>query len=307
MFIKKQMQQYLVIIASTIAVLFCTVETELQAQELNARVIVNFESIPVERREDLLTMQQDVESYLNSQQYLDTRWEGERIPVDVSIFILNRNGNRYTARLVFNAAHQQEDGNTTVIMRAIDNTWDFPYMRNAVLSYQSTRFDEFTSKLDFYAVMAIGLELDIMEEMAGNKAYELARQIWQLGASAQAPGFQQFSKPGEMTKYNLVSEITSPRMNDFRKLIFAYHFDALDLLAQNKQQALEAMDNILSDMVRFKNDYAQPSAILQAFFDAKHLELAGMFRATENKKVFQKLRFLDPGNSTIYNDAEAGK
>jgi hypothetical protein len=152
--------------------------------------------------------------------------------------------------------------------------------------------------------LVIGMDKDTYGELDGSKEYDKAKSIFQLGASNEIPGFKTFSQPGEFTKYNLVTELTDMRYEDFRKLIFAYYVDGLDRMAFNKEKATEALAGIIADMAAFKqNKLTGPSVLLQLFFDSKAQELASIFKGYQDKKVFNDLIYLDPSNTMLYNEA----
>ncbi len=125
---------------------------QIYAQEIKANVTVDMQLIPIDRREDILTMENDVKNYLNTQRYRSLDWEGEKIEVDITITLTGRSGNRYNANLLINAKRtiDYQTFKKTISFRFFEKAenWSFEYYRNASLTYVSTRFDEFSSLLD---------------------------------------------------------------------------------------------------------------------------------------------------------------
>lgn len=281
-----------------------------QAQELQATVTVNYDQLPIDKREEVATMKEDVESYLNNTQYTGKEWEGGRIPVDITIYIMGKTGNTYQARL-FVIAKRVLDGSgapQSITWRLYDDEWHFTYARNSVFTYQTLRFDPFSSLLDFYMHLVVGMDADTYGELDGTAQYTKARELWQLGSSSGGAGYDMISEPGSFTRYHLVTELNDLSFAPFRKAIFAYFVDGMDKMESEKQQGLQALDGVLTDMVRFKDKLGRRSTLMQAFFDAKHQELADLFRDYAGKRdVFTKLRYLDPSHTSIYEDAEEGR
>lgn len=276
------------------------------AQEIDATVTVNMEQLDPERRMHVSSMERDVMNYINNQRFTSIEWDGPKIPVDITIYLSGGNRNVFAGRL-FIASRRQlldtEEG-SSIALRMLDNKWNFPYSQGANLSFNQMRFDEFTSLLDFYMMIVIGMDLDTYGELDGTIAYEQAKQVLLLGANRGADGWSTYAAPGEFTKFTLVTELTDLRYHDFRKMIFEYYVDGLDLMASDKSTALENIAETLEDMADFKHKkMVGPSALLQAFFDAKSRELAGLFEGYKNKTVFDKLIYLDPTNSMLYQDA----
>jgi hypothetical protein len=147
--------------------------------------------------------------------------------------------------------------------------------------------------------------MDTYEELAGTPMYEVARQLCLLGASNNGPGYKTNSQPGEFTRYNLVTEMVDLRFEDFRRLLFDFFYDGLELMITNKEDGLNNLVDIISDMADYKNDkLVGPSVFLQAFFDAKAKEIAAVLKGYKNEQVFKDLMFLDPSNSTLYQEAQ---
>lgn len=281
----------------------------LRAQELDPTVTVNMDALTLDQRQDVLTMAENVRSYLSNNRYTDADWEGERIPVDVSIWISSRNGNRYTARLsvVSKRLVNNTPGTGSGLLRVFDQDWTFEWSFNPTLVYQPLRYDPFTSVLDFYMAIAIGLDMDTYDDQGGTDMYKRAQNIAQAG---NAQGVSQFStnyQPGQFTRMSLITELMDMRYVGLRRLIFDYH-DAIELYAQNKEQGRAALEGVIHDIAEFKRSkISNRSVLLQAFFDAKTLEIADVFRGYKGAQIWTDLRFLDPGNTQQYEAARSGQ
>ncbi len=281
----------------------------LTAQELQATVNVNMQTLTQDQRQDMMTMARDVENYLNSNRYLNRDWEGERVPVDVTIYVNSRNGNRVSGRLsvvskrlVNNAA-----GTGSGLLRVFDQDWVFEWSFSPTLVYQPLRYDPFTSVLDFYMLLAIGMDMDTYDDLAGTEAYKIAQQIAQNG---NAQGVSQFStvyQPGQLTRMSLVTELMDMRFQPMRRLMYDYH-DAMDTYDTDKLKGLADLELVIRDLADYKkNKLSSRSVLMQVFFDAKSMELAGMFKGVKSPGLWADLRFLDPGNTQLYEAAQQGR
>lgn len=276
------------------------------AQEISATVTVNMEQLDPEKRVYVASMERDVTNYLNNQQFTKNEWEGPKIPVEVSIFLSGGNKNIFAGRL-FVASRRHllgDDEGTSIAFRTIDNKWVFPYSQGANLSFNALRFDDFTSLLDFYMMMIIGLDLDSYGELDGTPVYDQARQILLLGANSGVDGWSTYAAPGEFTRYTLLNELSDLRYTDLRKMIFSYYVDGLDMMATDKAKALANIHQVIKDMADFKEKkMVGPSAFLQMFFDSKSREIAALFEGYSDKTVYNQLIYLDPTNSMHYEEA----
>ncbi|MFW5663223.1 MAG: DUF4835 family protein, partial [Bacteroidota bacterium] len=218
--------------------------------------------------------------------------------------------NRYDARLfIASKRYLYGQEGQSITLRLIDDKWSFEYARGAIHTYNPLRFDPFISLIDFYLLLIIGYDLDTYGVLDGTNIYEQAKAIVRLGAGQNAQGYETFSNPGEFTRYNLVSELTDQRFEPFRTLTFEYYVDGLDYMSENKDQALQNLADIINDMAVFKDKkMSGPSALLQAFFDAKHNELAQLFEGYDkDPMLFRNLMFLDPSHSQVYIEAQESR
>ncbi|MEJ5245593.1 MAG: DUF4835 family protein [Bacteroidota bacterium] len=278
----------------------------LISQEIRATVSVNMEQIDPDKRIFVSSLENDLQNYINNQQFVNIEWEGERIPVDINIVLSGGNRNRFSAKMYIVSRRPLLDDAeaTSVAVRLLENKWAFSYSQGANLTFNINRFDEITSIIDFYMMLIIGMDLDSYGELDGNVAFDRAKQVLLLGANQGVEGWGTYAAPGELTKYTLISELTDPRYHNFRKLITELYLDGMDLLAKNKQKALGNIAQTISKMADFKEKrMVGPSAFLQMFFDTKSREFAALFKGYPDAKVFDNLIYLDPTNAHIYNEA----
>src|SRR5688500_9416150 len=110
-------------IFTIVAMIFAVQQNPLKAQELQATVTVNMEALPIDQSDDITTIKQDLENYLNNQRYTDADWEGARIPVDITVYISGRSGNNYTARLFAVSKRTLEGGGSSGLLKVFDDKW----------------------------------------------------------------------------------------------------------------------------------------------------------------------------------------
>lgn len=278
-----------------------------ESQEIDANVSIDIEAIEQEYRPFITSLAQDLERYIDNTIFVIDDWEGDRIPVDISIALAGGNNNKYTARAIITSQRPVE-GNSeskTAVTRFFEQQWSFEYSRGTYYSYNYMRYDPFATIIDYYMLMIIGADLDSYMELGGDPAYERARQVCLLGNSANADGFELISQPGEYTKYNLVEEMLNPRFNDWRKLVYDFFYNGLDLLADDYETGIANLEAVIANMADFKaNKVTGPSVAIQAFFETKAFEIAQQFKGYESEQLFKNLMYLDPGNATRYQEAQ---
>jgi len=278
----------------------------LYSQEIEAKVYVDVQQIEQENRVNVQTMASDLERYINNTKFTNIQWEGPKIPVDISIILSGGYNNIFQGRIIITSQTRLngDDNLRTTVLRLMDAQWSFEYARGAFFSYNPLRFDPFVTLVDFYMNLVIGADMDTFEELGGTKFYDNARQLCLLGASNNALGYQTISQPGELTRYNIVNELVDLRFEEFRRLVFAFFYDGLDLMVTDKEAGLNNLVSIIKDMAKFKRDkMTGPSVYLQIFFDAKAKEIAQTLAGYDDEILFKDLMYLDPSNSTLYQEA----
>lgn len=278
----------------------------VESAEINADVTVSLEQVEQEYRFHVSTMESDIERYINSQNFTDIQWEGPAIPVKINIFLSGGYNGVFNARM-FIAAQRYLYGQgeaVSVTLSLVENSWTFEYTRGAMLSYNPNRFDRLSSVIDYYMYLIIGFDMDTYNELSGTRIYEKAKYVVQLGSAQNVEGFSLFYQPGEFTKYSLVAEMTDLRYEPLRKLFFEYYYDGLDLMAEDRESALQNIELIIKDMATFKQDkMVGPSALMQAWFLSKSNEIAETFKGIMSEAMLQDLTYLDPTNTQIYQAA----
>ena len=160
-----------------VAVLFFTlllvVTPLLISQELNCTVTIHTESIQSAQLGYLRTFAQDIERYMNNTRFTNEDLDGEKIQCSLDIsFTSATSDNRYQVQVVVLSQRPIYIGNeksdrTSLVLRIMDNNWNFTYTPNQRMDHDEMVFDPLTGFLDFYAYLIIGYDLETYIPMSG--------------------------------------------------------------------------------------------------------------------------------------------
>lgn len=273
------------------------------SQELNCRVTVNYESIPVVNRELLSNFTQTIEDYLNKTRFTD-KWEGDKIDCTFNIFFVGASSEiNYTAQAVITSQRPIFKSPKNSLMLSInDPQWSFVYEKNQTLYPTQSIFDPLTSFLDFYAYIIIGFDLDSYEELGGNPYFTKAFDIVNLGANSSfRNGWEKSSSP--YSRRGLVEDLLSEKYRPFREAYFDYHYNGLDLFSERKTVALKNIIKIIDVLDAMKNKTEINTPLVKTFFDAKSGEIIEHLKSYLDKSVFKKLKRIDPSRALKYDEA----
>lgn len=271
------------------------------SQELNCRVDVNFENLPVNNRELLTDFDSVIESYMNTTRFTNDNWDGLKIDCSMSIFFLNAaNEIDYTAQIVVvsqRPIYQSTKNSPMVTIN--DGQWSFQYQKGQALYPNQTTFVPLSSFLDFYANIIIGFDWDTWEEFGGTKYFQRAQDIINLGAaSSNAQGWQ--SSSSAYNRWGLVNDIFAEKYSRFRSSIFDYHY-GIDIYGKNKsqgQQKIASLINTLFEM--WETEGGIKSVFVKTFFDAKFGEIIDYMKDYHDLSIFDKLKKIDPPHAARY-------
>jgi hypothetical protein len=278
----------------------------VQAQELNASVAIQSQAVSNAGVDQSVfnQMQQDIEKYLNQTRFTDHVYKPkERIKCRINIRLTQvPSNNRFKGefqvqltRPVYNSSYE------TVLLKFTDDDITFEYVPFQNLRYSENTFvSNLTSLLNFYALVMLGFDYDSFGMESGIPYFERARNILNISQNKGFSGWQ--AMDGRRNRYWLIENMLNNSYQDIHKILYKYHRQGLDQMANDVQtgrQAIMESLTLLRDLyVNNPNMY-----IVNLFLSAKRDELIkimrGAFSDTKQKfvRVMQKL---DPNNLSRY-------
>jgi hypothetical protein len=281
--------------------IFFISSTVIYSQELNCRIEVNYENLPVNNRELLVDFANVIEDYMNSTRFTNDNLDGVRIDCALNIFFLSASSDvDYTAQIVVTSQRPiYQSTNKSPMVTINDGQWSFQYQRGQALYPNQATYDPITSFLDFYAYVILGFDWDTWEEYGGTKYFQKARDIVNLGASSTySSGWQ--SSSATYSRWGLLNDIFDEKYRMFRSAIFDYHY-GIDISGQNKklgQQKIVSLIDVLYSM--WESQGGIKSVFVKTFFDAKFGEIIEYLRDYQDISVFEKLKKIDPPHAARY-------
>lgn len=270
------------------------------SQEIDCKVTVNFEQLPPQNKSDLSDFAEKIQRYINSYKWTNVDLGGEKIECTLNIFFTSASGNNYQAQIFIGSQRKiYQSDKSTAILRILDDKVDFVYDKNAPLYHDELRFDPLLSLIDFYMYIVIGYDFDTYEPLGGTEFFEKAFRICTNAQSSQSTrGWQKVSSG--YSRFNLINELLDAKYADFRKAMYEYHYNGLDIMQKYPEDALAAIDSVIDVMINIRK-INPTSTLVKLFFDAKYMELAEIFKNAKNKEaLFKKLILADPYHQTTY-------
>lgn len=273
------------------------------AQEVTAKVTVNFESLSTEHREKLVNFASQLEDYINKNKWTDIKWEGPKIPISFQVYFRSGSpSNRYSAQVVISSQRPiYQSEKSTLMLKLIDPNWEFVYEKNQVLLFNPNLFEPLTGFINYYVYMILGIDSDSYEEFGGTKFFNQALSIAYQGSSANFSGGWTQGE-GAFNRVDFASEYLNEKYQNFRKAFYDYHYNGLDLAFENRELPVKKLLNFIKVIEDLRSKVFSRSMLLKVFFDTKYLEFCDILKDYSDKSVFDRLKKIDPGHISTYDE-----
>ncbi len=289
---------------SVLILLFVSLLSGVQGQELNCDVTINAEQVQTSDRRIFEDMENAFEDFLNDTQWSPDAFEGfERINCNIIITLQNTQtlGNFtgtaqvQTARPVYNSNYE------SILLNYADRDWQFDYVESQPLNFNDNTYTtNLTSLLAFYAYLILGMDYDSFGKLSGTPYLQNALQVVNNAQTSNRPGWDALGST--RNRYWLIENLTNQQMQSIRDGIYDYHRLALDQFEEDPDQSREVMLGVLEKLQGVKRTY--PNSILViTFLDAKTDELIKIFSDGDlntRRRAFEIMTALDPSKRTQF-------
>lgn len=291
---------------------FLTCSLLLNAQELDARVMINADRVSSKVDKKIFqTLQQAVHSFLNNQKWTrDNFQSNEKITCQFLINISEQvSENVYKASLSVQAARPVYNASyETPIVNFIDEQLTFRYIEFQPLAFNENRISgseplsaNLTATLAFYVYLILGMDYDSFALNNGTFYYNKMQNIVNNAPeSREITGWKSFD--GMRNRYWLMDNFTNPKYKDLREAFFTYFRLGLDKMQEKEQEARASILAALLKMEVFHGEFNN-TMILPLFFQGRQRELIGIYKKANpeiKNKAREILMKIDIGNANTY-------
>ena len=273
----------------------------ISSQELNCQVTVNFDQVSGSNRQVFTTLETAISEFVNQKKWTDkTVKSQERINCAINIIITKRDNNLFegsiqiqSTRPVFGTSYE------TPILNIRDNDFNFKYNEFDQFIYNPTKFDSnLISTIVFYTYVILGVDADSFA-LNGGETY--LKEAENVTLQAQQSGLAAWSNQvGVQNRFQMIDNLLSPGLNQFRSVIYNYHRKGLDELTGDAKIAKQSLENSIITLDRLFNKVIG-NPLLRLFFDAKADEIVNLYSDGPNTRSKQRLlavlQKISPNNS----------
>lgn len=261
-------------------VIFTGMALSLQAQELNANVVVNSQNVQTTETRIFTDMETAFEQFLNNRKWTDDAFAPEeRINCNFVINIeqMPSVGNFQATVQVQSSRPVYGTNYESLMFNFADRDWQFQYVESQPLEFNpNTYTSNITSLLAYYAYIVLGLDYDSFSELGGQRLFEQAQLIVSNAQQQGGGGWDQFGNSRRRNRYWLAENFINPQMTPVRRGIYQYHRMGLDTFLENEEKSRESMLSALREIQEVSKLFPQ-SILLISFFDAKNDEIISTY------------------------------
>ena len=277
----------------------------LQAQELEAKVVINSQKIQGTNKEVFKTLETALTEFLNNRKWTNQQYaQQERIVCSFNITV-----NQYSDdgsfvcdimvqsnRPVFNSSY-----NSTVF-NFKDSEFAFNYKEFDQLEFKEDIIDNnLTAVMAYYALLIIGLDMDTMAPQGGTEVLQRVSTIVTNAEMLNATGWKAFDS--DRNRHAIINDYMDGGMAPLRQLMYDYYRKGLDEMATNAERGRTNITTALAKLKEAKENKAL-SALPVIWTDIKKDELANIYsKGTQKEKeeISAMLSEINPSQSTSWN------
>ena len=247
--------------------------TVASAQELNCTVNVIAQQTGNDNNVVFRTLEKQLNEFINNTKWTEKSFSAEeRINCSMVINVSNYENDRFNATLqvsssrpIFNSTYSSPTYNYN------DKDFNFQYLEFQNLVFNPLQFESnLISVLSFHVFMILGMDADSFALNGGDEYFAQAQTIANYSQQINGQGWK--LEDGLQSRFALIDNLLSPTFKEIRTTMYNYHFEGLDVMANDVKKGKQRIIATLSDLQKI-NRRRPNSYLLRVFFDAKSDEL----------------------------------
>ncbi len=278
----------------------------LRAQEILLSTEVTMDILTPSQKTYIGEFEQKLNDYVNSHRWTDVEFYGDQIPVRMSVnFQSGTDAGDFTAQVVIDGQRRiWKDGRptqlTSLMFRIMDTKWSFSYLQGQPFVHDEYQYNDITSFIDFYMYLALGMDFDSYEPLAGSPYYQKALTIAQRSQSSRNAGEWQ-GQSNQYSRMNFISELMNAQYERFREALYWYYYEGLDFLETEPEFARRAVAKALEKIAEILARTGSRSLLLTMWLEAKSSEFCRLLEGyTDRPKLMKLMIQVDPARQQVY-------
>lgn len=287
--------------------LFLALGNVAQAQELNARVMINREQVSNTKSGVFDALEKQITQFLNERKWTDLQFrESERIQCafNLTISAYSETDNSFKASLLV-ASNRPVWGSsyTTTVWNYNDKDFNFNFQEFDQLEWRPEQIDNnLTAMLAYWIYFIIGMDLDTMSPKGGTPYLQMALDICNNAESLGSEGWKAFGDT--KNRFSIVNDYLDGAMEKMRQLQYDYYRKGLDQMSENTEKGRDAIAETMT-LLKEAHEDKSLSLLPQIFTDIKRDEIISIFNAQtpseQRESIYEILFRINPSQSQYWD------
>ena len=275
-------------------------------QEINAKIIVNSESINQTNSSVFKNLEISLSNFINNSSWSNVNYSKfEKVDLNVLLSITSYSNNSYVANIEFQASRPVFNSSySTPIFNYQEKNFQFDYVEYEPIIFKNNQFEsKISSLLAFYINIIIGVDHDSFVLNSGNYFYDISKNILNYTNQSNISGWNSSHNGGKLNKFWLIEYLTSNDSNEFSNFLFNYHVNGLDLMHSDIFSAKTNIATSISSLKSLKRRYPN-SILIKILFDSKSDEIKDIYSGGsffDVTNLVSDLNYLTPFFSNKWN------
>lgn len=270
-------------IKKTILLIFAILifTNEIRAQELQARVTLNYSQIQGTDASVFEDLKQTLTQFINDRQWTNLQFQkNERIPCNFNITVTkyDNSSNLFTCKATIQANRPVYNSTyTSTIYNNTDNDFNFNYAQFDQLQFNEENVDnQLTALIAYYAYLIIGINLDTFAPMGGEEVLQQCMNLANNSQNLNFPGWKAFDN--DRNRFAIINDYLDGGMKAFRQLQYDYYRTGLDEMANNVERGRTNITTAIENDLKECHEDKPMSMLPQIWTDYKRDELANIYK-----------------------------
>ena len=284
------------------------ISMSLNAQELQAKVTINYNQIQGTDASVFDNLQETLEQFINDRQWTSLQFQkNERIVCNFNITVTkyDQSSNLFTCtaliqanRPVYNSAY------TSTLYNNQDGDFNFEFAQFDQLNFNEEMIDnQLTALIAYYAYLIIGLDLDSFSPMGGEDVLQRCMNLVNNAQNLNFTGWKAFEN--DRNRFAIINDYLDGAMQPFRQLQYDYYRTGLDEMANNADRGRTNISTAIETHLKKVHEDKPLSMLPQIWTDYKKDELCNIYKGKgtqkEKEAVYEVLFSINASQSNYWD------
>lgn len=272
-----------------ILLLFQMLVAVAPAQELNCKVKVIHSQIQGSNTSLFETLETAITEFMNSRAWTDMQFQQSELidcTMNITITGYNEAESKLTGEILYQLSRPVFNSTyNSIVFSLKDADLEFTYKEYDPLEWNENNVDnDLTAVLAYYAYLFIGMDLDTFSPLGGTDVLHICENIANNAQSLSGPGWAPFKD--SKNRHAIINDYMESSMAPFRQLMYKYHHQGLDEMANNIDRGRVAITESI-ELLDEAHHNKPMSMLPQIFTEYKRDEIVGIYtgHGTEKEKT----------------------